>query len=408
MVAIGRNLGSYLLVLPLLAVFTMAISLALPVSSADAQTKYERRTLIDRLFGPRKVRPEKTNRQKPRAKIRRKKSVIRVSPGKKNRKKTKKVETVQKLENARKILVVGDFMAKSLSEGLDTAFEQSPGVSVVRKTSGSSGLVRDDYYNWNKKLPGFLDEIQPSMVVVMIGSNDRQDMRRKGRKRIPLRSDIWNSVYAQRVDSIARAVRSRNIPLIWVGAPSYKKSTMSRDMLAFNEIYRAITEEVNGEYVDIWDGFVDAEGKFVYTGSNVIGQQVRLRTSDGIRMTKAGKRKLAFYVEKPIRRLLGDDASEHVAKLTEENLPELLVLHPSTGSVLVRTSPIAMNDPDLDGSKELLGAGAPPTSLTRTPRDDLVFDGKTSDAPPGRADYFVWPRKQDKTSLTKAPEAPQG
>ena len=410
MVTIGRKFISCLLVLPLLAVFTTAMTLALPVDSAFAQ-KFERRSLIDRLFGPRQVRPEKTNRQKPRAKIRRKKSVLRVSPGKKRKKsrKTNNVETVQKLENARKILVVGDFMAKSLSDGLKTAFEQSPGVTVLRKTSGSSGLVRDDYYNWNNKLPGFLDEIQPSIVVVMIGSNDRQDMRRKGRKRIPLRSDVWNSVYAQRVDSIARAVRSRNIPLIWVGAPPYKKSTMSRDMLAFNEIYKAIAEEVNGEYVDIWDGFVNEEGKFVYTGSNVIGQQVRLRTSDGIRMTVAGRRKLAFYVEKPIRRLLGDDASEHVAKLTEENLPELLVLHPEGGSVQVRTSPIAMNDPELDGSEELLGASAPPTSLTRTPRDDLVFDGKTSKAPPGRADYFVWPGKEEKTSLEEQPAAaPQG
>ncbi|MCP4315397.1 MAG: DUF459 domain-containing protein [Hyphomicrobiales bacterium] len=405
----GKKFISCLLILPLLAVFTTAISLALPVDSAFAQKKYERRTLIDRLFGPRQIRPQKTNRKTPRASIKRKKSVLRVSPGKKRKKSRKKVETVQKLENARKILVVGDFMAKSLSDGLKTAFAQSPGVSVLRETSGSSGLVRDDYYNWNKKLPAFLDKIQPSIVVVMIGSNDRQDMRKSGRKRIPLRSDVWNAVYAQRVDSIARAVRSRNIQLIWVGAPPYKKSTMYTDMLAFNDIYRNVVEEANGEYVDIWDGFVNTEGKFVYTGSDVKGQQVRLRTSDGIRMTRAGRRKLAFYVEKPIRRLLGDDASEHVAKLTEENLPELLVLHPDGGSVLVRTNPIAMNDPTLDGSDELLGASAPPTSLTRTPRDDLVFDGKTSKAPPGRADYFVWPREQDKTSLEKTPvAAPQG
>ncbi|WP_419908680.1 DUF459 domain-containing protein [Hoeflea sp.] len=395
----------HLMVLPLLAAFAMAIAAMVSVEPAFAQ-KYERRSVIDRLFGPRKIRPEKTNRQRPRATIKRKKSQSRRAP--KKRKQTTTVETVQKLENARKILVVGDFMAKSLSEGLQTAFRQAPGVAVVRKTNGSSGLVRDDYYNWNKKLPGILDDIQPSIVIVMIGSNDRQQMR-QGRKRLQVRSEEWVTEYTERVDLMARAVRARNIPLIWVGAPPYKSSSMSTDILAFNNIYRTVVEDINGQYIDIWDGFVDADGKFVYTGSDIIGQQVRLRTSDGIRMTKAGHRKLAFYVEKSVRRLLGNDANEGVAKLTDENLPELLVLHPETGSATVRTSPISMVDPGLDGSEQLLGATEPRTSLTRTPRDDLVFDGKISTPPPGRADYFVWPRKQDKTLLEGATaEAPQG
>ncbi|MEM6461740.1 MAG: DUF459 domain-containing protein [Pseudomonadota bacterium] len=412
MVGTGKKRISCLLVLPLLVALTVAFTLSLPLASASAQEKkFERRSIIERLFGPRKVRPEKTNRQQPQANVKRKKSTVRTSKRKKRSKSRNQVQTVQKLENARKIMVVGDFMASSLSSGLETAFAQSPGVIVLSQTSGSSGLVRDDYYDWGSELPGFLDEVQPSIVVVMIGSNDRQDIRRKGSKRLPLRSEGWTQEYTQRVSTMAQAIRSRNIPLIWVGAPPYKSKSMATDMLAFNGIYKSTVDEVNGEFVDIWDGFVNADGKFVYTGSNVKGQQVRLRTSDGIRMTKAGRRKLAFYVEKPIRRLLGDDASEHVAKLTEENLPELLVLHPETGSLVVRTTPIAMNDPALDGSEALLGASAPPASLIRTPRDDLVFDGKTTKAPPGRADHFVWPRKQENTALeekTATATPPQG
>ena len=51
---------------------------------------------------------------------------------------------------------------------------------------------------------------------------------------------------------------------------------------------------------------VDEEGKFMVTGSDVNGQQVRLRSSDGVNMTEAGRRKLAFYVEKVARRHLSD------------------------------------------------------------------------------------------------------
>ena len=404
MVAWNRKFVSCLLMLPLLAFCATAITVSMPVTSALAQQnnhQYEV-AFLDRLFSPfQKRSKKKTNRKRNRAEKKRKRSQRSV---KRNTVKKKQVEVVEKLENARKILVVGDFMAQSLSDGLDTAFALSPGVVVQHKTSGSSGIVRDDYFDWNQELPGYLDEFEPSIVVVMIGSNDRQDIR-SGGQRLKLQTEPWVAEYTKRIESMVGAVRSRNIPLIWVGAPPYKKSTMAADMLAFNALYRAAAEEATGEYVDIWDGFVNTDGKFVYTGSDIKGQQVRLRTSDGIRLTKAGRRKLAFYVEKPIRRLLGDDASERVATLTEDKLPEMMMLDPETGTMVVRTVPIAMTDPVLDGSDVLLGAVDPPAPKNPTPRDELIVDGKASEAPPGRADYFGWPRKPKKTTAEAAPES---
>jgi hypothetical protein len=379
------------LALPLLVAAVLASYALIPVAPAGAQERFERRSVIEMLFGPRRILPEKTSRQPE--------SVIRRPSKSKSRKRkssssNRQAEKVEKIETARKILVIGDFMAKALSQGLQTAFKQSPGVVVLRQTNGSSGLVRDDFYDWPGNLPAILDDIQPSIAIVMVGSNDRQPLR-AGRKRIAVRTDAWVSEYTKRVEELARAVRSRNIPLLWVSAPAYKSRSMSTDILAINGIFRTVVGDVQGEFVDIWDGFVDEQGKFIYTGSDIKGQQVRLRTSDGIRMTKAGRRKLAFYVEKSVRRLLGDDAAEDVATLGEDNLPELIMLHPDQGDQIVRTRPIEMNDPAMDGATALLGAEGPPLSLGRTPRDDLVFDGKTTAAPPGRADYFVWPPNPD-------------
>ena len=191
---------------------------------------------------------------------------------------------------------------------------------------------------------------------------------------------------------LAKAVRSRNIPLIWVGAPPYKSATMSADILAINGMFKTVVDDNEGEYVDIWDGFVDANGKFVYTGSDIKGQQVRLRTKDGIRMTRAGTRKLAFYLEKPIRRLLGNAANDAIAALGEDNQPDLTVQQPGKIAMITRTNPIGMTDPGLDGFSELLGETPTlPASLTPTPLDDLILDGKTSAPPQGRADNFSWP-----------------
>lgn len=396
--SIARYLN-WFLALPLLAVVAMVLVVVIPAGSAFAQIKYERRSVIEMLFGPRRVRPEKTNRQPERVIQRpKKKRAKSKSRSRKSRAAVQEVAAVEKIENARKVLVIGDFMAKSLSEGLQTAFNQSPGVVVVQQTNGSSGLVRDDYYDWPAKLPAMLDAVEPAVAIIMVGSNDRQQLRLGG-KRVAVRSDEWVSEYTKRVEEMARAVRSRDIPLLWVGAPAYKSASMSTDILAINGIFRTVVSDVQGEFIDIWDGFVDEQGKFIYTGSDIKGQQVRLRTSDGIRMTRAGRRKLAFYVEKPVRRLLGDDASETVATLGEDNLPELIVLHPDQGEQVVRTVPLEMSDPEIDGATALLGAGVAPLSLGRTPRDDLVFDGKTTPAPPGRADYFEWTEQPTETVL---------
>ena len=93
------------------------------------------------------------------------------------------------------------------------------------------------------------------------------------------------------------------------------------------------------------------------------GQQARLRGADGINFTTAGKRKLAFYVEKYARRHLGEVASPELVTLDATNLPELVLPPSPTASVPVQ--PISMLDPELDGGTELLGAAAPPPPTAR-------------------------------------------
>ncbi len=76
--------------------------------------------------------------------------------------------------------------------------------------------------------------------------------------------------------------------------------------LTFKYDYNLQRADMFSDHVGAVDVYVfDENGKFVISGSDINGQQVRLRGSDGINFTKAGKRKLAFYVEKEIRRVLG-------------------------------------------------------------------------------------------------------
>jgi hypothetical protein len=305
---------------------------------------------------------------------------------------------VEKLENAKTILVVGDFLASGLGDGLDAAFEASPGVVVAARGNVASGLVRRDYYNWQQQLPQMLAELKPAMVVVMIGANDRQQIIDDTLKE-KFGTDVWFMAYEARVQAFAKAVTGQNIPLICVGLPPFDSPAMSADATKLNQLYRSQVESVGGQFVDIWDGFTDEDGKFVITGSDVNGQQVRLRTADGINLTQAGRRKVAFYVEKPARHLLGDQASPDIARL--ETGPSGAPLLPSEATQPMRSQPISVSDPDLDGGAELLGGAKPLAREPQSPRDLLVERGEMAAAPKGRVDYYVMP---DAPAATDAPD----
>ena len=182
--------------------------------------------------------------------------------------------------------------------------------------------------------------------------NDRQQMR-IGRMREAALSDNWSKEYTRRTEALADAIAAHNIPFLWVGMPPFKSSKTQTDILALNDMYRAAAESAGGEFIDVWDGFVDEGGAFVTTGPDISGQPVRLRMADGINFTAAGNRKLAHFVEKELRRdlnqaksnrnvpLLGAEAEQ--AKINPDNAvktpaPSSPVARRADGEVLRRPS----------------------------------------------------------------------
>jgi hypothetical protein len=261
---------------------------------------------------------------------------------------------VVKSPDAAKILVAGDFMADSLHWGLEQAYATNPNAVFVNKSSGLSGMVRDDVVNWPEALVQFIDEYKPVAVVMLVGMNDRQQMRLPS-GRVAKLTDPWKAEYDLRVDATVKAVRSRNLPLFWLGLPPVKSGAMNTDYLVFNEIYRSKVEAAGGRFIDVWDGFTNAEGQFVSAGPDINGQIVRLRNSDGINMTRAGMSKLAFYAEKELRKTLGLGAETAVASLSPDGaitVPEPEYDPAGTG----RTVVIGLDSPQADGGDELEGA----------------------------------------------------
>jgi hypothetical protein len=107
------------------------------------------------------------------------------------------------------------------------------------------------------------------------------------------REERWVDLYTKKIDEMIRVLKSKGVPVLWVGLPCSSIRCIATPLGR-----GGIT------YVDIWDGFVDEAGRFVQQGPDFEGQIRRLRSDDGVYFTKAGARKVAHYVEREITRLL--------------------------------------------------------------------------------------------------------
>ncbi|WP_062219455.1 SGNH/GDSL hydrolase family protein [Aureimonas sp. D3] len=296
---------------------------------------------------------------------------------------------VAKSEAARNVLVIGDFMAGSLAKGLDAAFATNRDIRVTNRADGSSGLVREDHHDWPASVGALIDETKADLVVVMLGANDRQGFRAT-EGTIALRSPEWADTYEQRAKALAEAIQTKKKPFLWVGMPAFQSDRATEDMVYLNDLFRNVAQAHGGDYVDIWNGFTDANGSFVTSGPDMAGQTVRLRNSDGITLTGAGQEKLAYFVEKPVTKVLGLNVEDFVASLGPQQLSAKDLPAVVDAALATTTAPISFADPRFDGGDQLLGSAQPGTGGQGSPREKLVREGVVSAAVEGRADQFNW------------------
>jgi hypothetical protein len=212
-------------------------------------------------------------------------------------------------------------------------------------------------------------------------------------------TEKWEAAYIKRVDAAMAALKSAGVPVLWVGLPSRSVAKASNDSSYLNEIYRSRAEKAGITYVDIWDGFVDEQGRYSAQGPDYEGQTRRLRSGDGVYFTKFGARKLAHYVEREIERHLVNRSVPVALPIPVDPglkgpggaptaKPSGPPQRPSAGPVLPLNAPPAAGE-------ELLGGGRAPQARP-SPIDPVaaraITSGEPTSGPVGRADDFSWPR----------------
>jgi hypothetical protein len=355
------------------------------------------------------------------------------------------------------IVVMGDAMADWLAYGMEDAFADSPEIAVVRKNKVHSGLLRYEAkgdLDWWHVARDILAQEKANFVVMMLGVSDRQNIRvsdlakeadKKKKEKdktakpasdskdaqskdqaddeqdsiaapetqpgkrasgvIEFRTDQWAEIYSKRIDETIAALKSKGVPVFWVGLPAIRGTKSTADAVYLNDLYRARAERAGVVYIDIWDGFVDEAGKYSNFGPDYEGQMRRLRSSDGVFFTKSGALKLAHYVEREIRRQMNSRVapiaipSGPVAPATPDGKP---AARPMAGPVVPLTVVPTTSEELVGGA----GSSAPHGDATAT---RVLVKGEPVAAPRGRADDFALkPDSDGKAVLPPAAAVPAG
>ncbi len=285
--------------------------------------------------------------------------------------------------DAKVILVIGDQMADGLAQGLREAFSADPGARIVSAAKEGLGLAGKQAGTFAQFAKDKLAAENAAAIIVMAGINDRGDADDNG-KSTPFRSDRWRTLYFEHAESLMQALKGKPVPVYWVGLPSALSKEMSGDLAYLNGLYRQKAYAAGAKFIDVWEGFVDEDGDYMAIGPDVNGNQRRLRLRDGMTLTPAGNRKLAFYAEKELRRDLSFAQSpkpampETVGPSVNEDANKPAVSNAYTGPVI----PLGKNQET--GGAALMGATFDTNETT----------GSVSQAPlpkPGRSDDFAWP-----------------
>jgi hypothetical protein len=354
------------------------------------------------------------------------------------------------------IVVMGDGMADWLAYGLEDAFSDSPEIAIVRKNKVHSGLLRYEAksdLDWWHVARDTLTQEKANYVVMMLGVSDRQNIRERDLPKeadtkktkdqpdknatdksaenknrdddqdqpssiispepqrgknangiIEFRTDQWAEIYSKRIDETIAALKSKGVPVFWVGLPSIRGTRSTADAVYLNDLYRARVERAGAIYIDVWDGFVDEAGKYSNFGPDYEGQMRRLRSGDGVYFTRAGALKLAHYVEREIRRYMNSRVtpvalpSGPVAPVTPDGKP---AARPMAGPVV----PLTVTP---TGSEELLGGAGNSAPHGDAIATQVLVKGEPVTAPPGRADNFNWQPSDNANAVPPAASAPAG
>lgn len=198
------------------------------------------------------------------------------------------------------VLLIGDSMGNNLGSGLIYQLERTKGINFIKRSKGSTGLSNSWFYDWPAELKPMLGRYKPNLVIIMLGANDRQNMKVAG-STLSFGTAKWKAAYRDQIDRITAMITKAGSYSLWVGLPVMGPKSYGEGMAQLNELYASQAPSTPGvTYLDVWNYLADERGQ--YRDRVRVNQSfTKIRGGDGIHFSSSGMRVLASYVMMQIR-----------------------------------------------------------------------------------------------------------
>ncbi|HEV2301279.1 MAG TPA: DUF459 domain-containing protein, partial [Stellaceae bacterium] len=194
------------------------------------------------------------------------------------------------------IVVFGDSQAQGLAVGLQRYLIGRPRYKVLNRTHPGAAIVHGES-EWLDPIRYFLAHEKADIAIVMLGANDRLDMRvGKDDRYLHFKTAAWREEYARRLGMILSTLDGARLKSVWLGNPIARSPTYSADMSYINGIIEERVAAAGAQFIPLWNVVVDDGGKYAAYGKDLEGTTERLRTDDGIHFTAAGYRLVAARI----------------------------------------------------------------------------------------------------------------
>jgi hypothetical protein len=256
--------------------------------------------------------------------------------------------------------VYGDAFGEGLLGGLNDAFSSEARVQLQRRRRPLAGIMRPDLEDELKAEEASKDTVH--IAVVMLGYNDRWPFRISPKEIAQPGSPAWRAELGRRVDRLAKTLKKKGAAIYWVGLPVMRRPEVNEPAQAVNDVIRE-KAYLNGiKYIDITAHFADEAGNYTPYGPDVAGQQRIVREPDGVLFTWAGYRKLAYFVEREIKRDLTSARADRSIPLAGSEAEQKRI-----SSALRPRQPEGGGKDGAGTTKEGAGKEGGKVPLTRTP-----------------------------------------
>lgn len=202
------------------------------------------------------------------------------------------------LEPGDEVFFVGDSLMQGVAPHLANTLLKRFNIKSINLSKQSTGLAYPGFFNWPQTVHETF-EAHPNirLMVVFLGPNDPWDMpESRGKPFLRFKSEAWEALYRQRVQSLLEQARQYNARVIWVGPPNMNTPKLSTAMQYLREVYRSEAQQYQQFYLSANDVFGYGADDFSFYMTDEAGKKSKIRVDDGIHFTPFGQKLIANKV----------------------------------------------------------------------------------------------------------------